>query len=121
MAVRIIIADDQRHARSGLRALLRAALPSPEIWEAVNGTEAVRLAGEIVPDAVLLDVRMPGMDGLEAARCIRQALPRTRIIVLSLNERYADAALAAGADAFVGKGEDPGRLIGLLALPGDRS
>ncbi len=118
--MRIIIADDQRHARSGLAALLRASLPRPEIWEAVNGGEAVRLADEVDPDAVLVDVRMPGMNGLEAARLIRSRHPRARIIALSLNDGYAEAALEAGADAFVGKGENPDRLLSLLALPGDR-
>ncbi len=115
--MRIIIADDQRHARSGLRALLCASLDRPEILEAGNGAEAVRLADEELPDAVLLDVRMPELDGLAAARLIRERHPRVRIIVLSLHAGHEAAALAAGADAFVGKGESPEKLLALLALP----
>jgi CheY-like chemotaxis protein len=116
--VRILIADDQRHARSGLAALLRASLPAPDIREAVSGSEAVRLVDELAPDVILMDVRMSGMDGLAATRLIKERHPGTRIIALSLSAACAKEALAAGADAFVGKGENPDRLLALLAQPG---
>ncbi len=116
--MRIIIADDQKHARSGLRALLSASLPSPMIWEAANGIEAERLAAEVAPDVILMDVRMPGLDGLAATRRIKSRHPRVKIIVISLDASSGAEAIAAGADGFIAKGEDPDRLLGTLASLG---
>jgi DNA-binding NarL/FixJ family response regulator len=112
--VRIIIADDQKHARSGLRALLSASLPGAQIWEATNGREAERLAAEVRPQLILMDVRMPELDGLSATRSIKSRQPEVKILVLSLHEGYAQEALAAGADAFVSKGESPEELLGAV-------
>jgi DNA-binding NarL/FixJ family response regulator len=114
-SLRIIIADDQRHARNGLRALLSASLPEPEIWEAANGLEAERLAGEVRPHLILMDIRMPEMDGLEATRRIKSRQPTIKILVLSLHGCCAEEAMTAGADAFVSKGEGPERLLGAVA------
>jgi two-component system response regulator AlgR len=113
-SVKIIIADDQKHARSGLRALLSVSLPAPEIWEARTGREAASLADEVQPDLVLMDVRMPDMDGLHATRLIKEGHPGMRIIVLSLHAAASADAFAAGADAFVGKGEGTERLLDLV-------
>ncbi len=113
--VRIIIADDQKHARSGLRALLSASLAAPEIWEASTGREAERLAEEVNPHLILMDLRMPVMDGLAATRLIKSRQPRIRIIVLSLQESGEGDAIAAGADAFVSKGESPDRLLSAVS------
>jgi DNA-binding NarL/FixJ family response regulator len=113
-SVKIIIADDQKHARSGLRALLSVSLPASEIWEARTGREAAGLADEVQPDLVLMDVRMPEMDGLCATRLIKERHPGVRIIVLSLHPAAGADALAAGADAFVSKGEGTERLLGLV-------
>ncbi len=110
----IIIADDQKHARSGLRALLSASLPSPEIREARTGREAVVMADELEPELVLMDVRMPDMDGIRATRLIKERHPGVRIIVLSLHAAAGADALAAGADAFVTKGEGTDGLLWLL-------
>ena len=112
--MRIIIADDQKHARSGLRALLRASLAAPEIWEASNGTEAARLADEVRPDLVLMDMRMPELDGLGATRLIKERHPGVPVIVLSMQTTGGSDALAAGADAFVSKGDGADRLLGLV-------
>lgn len=109
--MRIIIADDQKHARAGLRAVLAASLPSPQIWDAKTGLEAERLADEVRPDLVLMDVRMPGLDGLSATRQIKARHPEIRILLLSLHALAAGEARAAGADGFVTKGEDPQRLL----------
>lgn len=112
--MRIIIADDQRHARCGLRALLCASLASPEIWEARTGQEAARLADEVRPDLVLMDARMPELDGLGATRLIKARHPEVPIIVLSMHPAGSADAMAAGADAFVSKGESTDRLLGLV-------
>jgi DNA-binding NarL/FixJ family response regulator len=113
--VRIIIADDQKHTRSGLRALLSASLKAPSIWEAKNGLEAEHLAAELSPDVILMDLRMPELDGLEATRRIKSRNQAIGIIILSLDGSRGADALAAGADAFVGKGENPDRLLAAIA------
>jgi DNA-binding NarL/FixJ family response regulator len=113
--LRILIADDQRHARNGLRALLSASMQKPEIWEAATGLEAERLAEEVRPHLILMDIRMPEMDGLEATRRIKSRQPTVKILVLSLHGCCAEEAMTAGADAFVGKGEGPERLLGAVS------
>jgi len=116
--LRILIADDQRHARSGLKALLCASMPQPEIWEAANGLEAERLAEEVNPDLVLMDVRMPDLDGLAATRWIKSHFPTIKVLVLSLHAGNAQEARAAGADGFVSKCESPETLLGAVAALG---
>jgi DNA-binding NarL/FixJ family response regulator len=116
--VKILIADDQKHARSGLRALIGATLPGAEIREAADGLEAERMCQEIRPDLVLMDVRMPREDGLAATRWIKSRLPGVRVLVLSIQPGNRDAALEAGADAFACKCEAPETLLGQLAALG---
>ncbi len=116
--MRIIIADDQKHARHGLKALLSASLLQPEIWEAATGLEAQRLADEVHPHLILMDIRMPELDGLRATRHIKSRLPDVRILALSLDAGSREEALAAGADAFVSKGESPERLLEAIAALG---
>jgi DNA-binding NarL/FixJ family response regulator len=107
----ILIADDQKHARNGLKALLRVSMGRPEIWEAANGREAQELAEAHDPDLVLMDIRMPEVDGLAATRWIKARAPRVKVLVLSLDEDLRDKALAAGADGFVSKNESPEILL----------
>ncbi|HTO21481.1 MAG TPA: response regulator transcription factor [Spirochaetia bacterium] len=116
--MKILIADDQKHARSGLKALIGATLPGAEIREASDGLEAERLCAEIEPDLVLMDVRMPGEDGLAATRWIKTRLPRTRILVLSVQPDAQAAAMEAGADGFACKCETPESLLGQIAALG---
>lgn len=116
--MRILIADDQRHARSGLRALISAILPQPDIREAADGLEAERLCEEFEPDLVLMDVRMPREDGLAATRWIKAHLPRTRVLVLSIQPGNRADALAAGADGFACKCDTPDRLLAQLRALG---
>ncbi len=116
--MRVLIADDQKHARSGLAALLRATVPEVEIREAADGLEAERQAEEFRPDLVLLDVRMPREDGLAAVRWLREHLPQCRVLALSVEPSNESAALAAGADGFVCKCESPERLLAQLARLG---
>jgi len=101
---RILIVDDQRPTRKGLHALLSFWSQVEVIGEAVDGQDAVNLVTERRPDVVLMDIRMPVMDGLEATRRIKSQTPGVRVIVLTLYAEYQAKALAAGADAFLVKG-----------------
>jgi len=113
--MQILIVNDQPRARQSLRALLATWPQVKEIREAANGQEAVRLVEESRPDVVLMDARMPEMDGLEATWLIKARWPQVKVIVLSMYADYRTDALAAGADAFVSKGEPPDRLLATLA------
>jgi len=100
---RILIVDDQASVREGLRTVLE--LEELEIvGEAAEGREAVQLVEESRPDVVLMDARMPVMDGLEATRLIKDRWPEVKVIVLTMYRPYQADALAAGADAFLVKG-----------------
>ena len=114
--IQILIVDDQPRARQSLRALLSTWPAAAEIREAVDGHEAIRLVQEQRPDIVLMDVRMPGMDGLQATQRIKARWPQIKIIVLTLYCEYEAEALAAGADIFSSKGEPPERLLAALAV-----
>jgi len=113
--VRILIADDQKRTRQSLKALLSTSLPETEIWEAANGAEALRLAEDIHPQLVVIDIRMPQIDGLTATRGIKSRWPQIKILVLSMYRDRQEEALAAGADLFVSKGESPERLLCALS------
>jgi DNA-binding NarL/FixJ family response regulator len=109
--IRLLIADDAPRSRHGLRALL-ATWPEVEvIGEAADGREAMRLLGEYQPDVVLMDARMPVMDGLEATRLIKSKWPEIRVVVLTMYPAFRTQALAAGADAFLVKGCPPEELL----------
>jgi DNA-binding NarL/FixJ family response regulator len=112
--IRVLIADDQLRARQSMKALLNTAPQVAEVREAVDGRDAVRLIEESQPDLVLMDVRMPVMDGLQATRHIKQNWPAIKIIAFSMYPEYSSEAMVAGADAFVTKGESPARLLDAL-------
>ena len=109
--IRVLLADDRPHSRNGLRALLATWSEVKVIGEAANGREAVRLVEELCPDVALMDVKMPVMDGLEATQFIKGNWPGVKVIVLTMYSLYRADALAAGADAFIGKGEPPEQLL----------
>ena len=104
--MRILIADDHEVVRKGVRSLLESQ-DDQNITEASNGKEAVDIASEMSPDLVVLDVTMPILDGLSAAKQIKKALPRVPIVILSIHNgpEMMRATQRAGADAFVTKSD----------------
>jgi DNA-binding NarL/FixJ family response regulator len=108
MTITVLLADDQHLVRAGFRSLLRRGRDLSVVGEASTGDEAVRAARELQPDVILMDIRMPGMDGITATRRILAA-QRARIIILTTFEtdEYVFAALAAGASGFLTKEIDP--------------
>lgn len=103
MSIRIMIADDHEIVRNGLRSLIEKELDMEVIAEADNGRNAVRLALELAPDVVIMDIAMPELNGIEAARQIISALPRIKVIALSMHadKRYVMEMLKAGASGYI--------------------
>jgi len=103
MSIRIIIADDHQIVRNGLCSLIEKELDIEVIAEAANGRSAVRIALELAPDVVIMDIAMPDLNGIEATRQIIAALPGTKIIALSMHadKRYVMEMLKAGASGYV--------------------
>ena len=114
--IRVLIADDSVRARAGLRTLLVTEPDVAVVGEAINGQEAVRFVEERRPDIVLLDLQMPIMDGVQATRLIKQCWPDVTIVVVTMHAAEQATALAAGADAFVIKGDAPERLLAVLRV-----
>jgi DNA-binding NarL/FixJ family response regulator len=108
--VRILVADDHEVVRRGVRVLLEAHLGWEVCAEAVDGREAVEKARQSSPDVVILDLGMPGLNGLEAARQIRKLLPNSEVLILTMHEteQVIQEVLAAGARGYVLK-SDAGR------------
>ena len=117
--ITVLIADDQPLQRLGFRMLLDGTPETEVLGEASNGVEAVRQAGRLRPDVVLMDIRMPGMDGIEATRRITASGERTRVLILTTFglDEYVYAGLRAGASGFLLKDARPEELIaGLRAV-----
>jgi DNA-binding NarL/FixJ family response regulator len=113
--IRVLLADDQALVRAGLHALLEAQDDIQVVGEADNGEAALQLAAELTPDVVLMDIRMPRMDGLEATRRIVEdkQLDRTRIVILTTFDvdEYVFEALRVGASGFLVKDTEPELLL----------
>ncbi|MDG9725884.1 MULTISPECIES: response regulator transcription factor [unclassified Streptomyces] len=109
----VLIADDQPLQRFGFRMLLESQDDMTVVGEAANGAEAVRATAELHPDVVLMDVRMPGLDGIEATRRIVAAGGRTRVLILTTFDldEYAYSGLRAGASGFLVKDAQPEELL----------
>ena len=113
--IRVLLADDQALVRAGFKALLDAQDDITVVGEAADGEEAVRLAGRERPDVVLMDIRMPGTDGLEATRRIAAdaSLRGTRVVVLTTFDldEYVFEAVRIGASGFLVKDTEPAELL----------
>jgi len=114
--LRILLVDDHALFRKGLAALLRARPGILVLGEAGDGREAVIQARKTCPDVILMDIEMPGCDGLEATRLIKEELPGTRIVMLTVSDDDRDLfeAIKAGAEGYVLKGAEPEELFDVL-------
>jgi DNA-binding NarL/FixJ family response regulator len=110
--IRVLLADDHKLVRAGIRALLRTVPDVEVVGEAADGREALRLVAVHKPDVVLMDIKMPSLNGLDAAARIGRAFPRTRVVILSMNtdEDSVLKALRAGAAGYLVKTADPAEL-----------
>ena len=119
--IRLVLVDDQEVIRAGLRAILSDHADIDVVGEVGDGLSAVRIVDDLTPDVVLMDLRMPGIDGVEATRRIRTSHPAHAVRVLVLTTFDQDenvlAALRVGADGFLSKGASPVELVdGILRV-----
>jgi DNA-binding NarL/FixJ family response regulator len=112
-AIRVLIADDHPFFRDGLRVLLEATPDTELVGEATDGDEAVALAAELEPDVILMDLRMPGLGGIEATRKILEKTPDTGILVVTMveDDDSVFAAMRAGARGYLLKGADRDEML----------
>src|SRR5215471_6048197 len=116
MTIRVLVADDQSMVRAGFRMLLEGEQDIEVIAEAINGRDAVEKARRLHPTVVLMDIRMPELDGLQATRHILAADDTARVLILTTFDfdEYVYEALAAGASGFVLKDDPPEQLIAAI-------
>jgi two-component system response regulator NreC len=117
---RVLIADDHVIVRSGVRLLLDAEKDIEVVGEALDGSEAIKLAEEMRPDVILMDITMPTIDGLEATRQIKARWPDISVLILTMhrNDEYFFEALKAGASGYVLKAADTSELIHAVRIVG---
>lgn len=116
--IRVLLADDHDLFRQGVRRLLEGSPDIEVVGEGRSGEECVRLVEELVPDIVLLDIAMPGLTGIDAARLIRTASPRTGIVMLTVHadEEFLFEAIKAGAMGYLLKDASPEELMRAIRL-----
>jgi two-component system, NarL family, response regulator LiaR len=114
--VRVLLADDHRLVREGLRAVLQAEPGLEVVGEAENGVEAIEACRRLKPDLVLMDVRMPHADGLEATRRIKEEMPSVGVVMVTMHENpdYLLEAVRAGAAGYILKDASGERLVGAV-------
>lgn len=114
--IRVLLADDQPLLRMGFRMVLEAHDGLVVVGEAANGAESVAAATDLAPDVIVMDVRMPGLDGIEATRQIVAARPDTRVLILTTFDidEYAVDGLKAGASGFLLKDVPPSELVAAI-------
>lgn len=114
--IRVLLVDDQALIRLGFRMVLESEPDLEVVGEAEDGAQAVALANELAPDVVIMDVRMPGMDGIAATERIIGRVPGTRVLIVTTFDldEYAFAGLRAGASGFLLKNAPPAELVGAI-------
>jgi DNA-binding NarL/FixJ family response regulator len=112
-AIKVLLVDDQPVIRQGLRLRMATEADIAVIGEAGDGRAALDLAARLSPDVIIMDIAMPGLDGIEATRHLRAKVPGSTVVILSLSDDAATRARAAeaGAAAFVAKHEADGLLL----------
>lgn len=118
--LRVLIADDHTIVRSGIRLLLEAEPDINIIGEALDGSQALDMVQTLLPDVVLMDIAMPGMDGLEATRQIKANWPDIKVLVLTMHrsDEYFFEMLKAGASGYILKGAETSDLIKAVRVVG---
>jgi len=118
LSIRVVIADDQALVRSGFRLIVEGRQDLEVVGEAEDGAQAVALVEELEPDVILLDIRMPNIDGIEATKRIVASGSRTRILVLTTFDldEYVYGAVRAGASGFLLKDVRPGELVDAIRV-----
>jgi DNA-binding NarL/FixJ family response regulator len=113
---RVLVVDDHTVIRRGVQGILRTYPEWDLCGEADNGQDAIRLAGELAPEVVIMDVSMPGMNGLEATRIIHEVLPDTKVLLLTLHSssEFVRSAFRAGARGYVLKSDAENELVRAL-------
>jgi DNA-binding NarL/FixJ family response regulator len=114
--IRVLLVDDQPLIRMGFRMVLESEPDLVVVGEADDGASATRAAGALKPDVVVMDVRMPGMDGIQATASITERQPRTRVLIVTTYDvdEYAFAGLRAGASGFLLKSARPAELVAAI-------
>ena len=118
MTLRVLIADDQPLVRGGFRMVIDERDDRELVGEAADGEQALRLARELEPDVILMDIRMPNLDGIEATRRLVETGSAARILVLTTFDldEYVFAAVRAGASGFLLKDAEPGELVDAIRV-----
>jgi DNA-binding NarL/FixJ family response regulator len=113
---RVLVVDDHAVIRRGVQGILSTYPEWDLCGEADNGQDAIRLAGELAPEVVIMDVSMPGMNGLEATRIIHEVLPDTKVLLLTLHSssEFVRSAFRAGARGYVLKSDAENELVRAL-------
>jgi DNA-binding NarL/FixJ family response regulator len=118
VSISVLVADDQPLVRSGFRMVLEGRPDLELVGEAADGDEALRLSRELDPDVILMDVRMPNLDGVEATRRLVESGARARVLVLTTFDldEYVYAAIRAGASGFLLKDVEPTELVDAIRV-----
>ena len=118
--MKIVIADDHPLFRSGVRNLLRTTEDLEVVGEASSGDEALELAEQLQPELILMDIRMPGLNGIEATRQIKERFPRIEVLILTMfqDDQSVFTAMRAGAKGYVLKDADENELLQSIRMVG---